>query len=413
MKNSPYKKGIDQMIGEEKWLDDKITRRFVQARRNQKKPQKRANRLVPVLVMLFLLIGGFTYYQLFQPVMEEQASPQKEEYPHIEELAKIVGERTDSEKAAQVFRDYLIGLQEGDTELLQSVFFGNENSFSTLLEKYEQVDFQSLRIESIIAGRGEPGFTVKIVHRTDGQIGEYIHPIWLDMQDGVQVEIYENPAEEWPLFDPMTSPPKEVELTYWDLPFYEVVESGDHVIKERDILMTEKLPDQSTLKLVESGQGGIDIYLEKEGKVFRLGETYSHIEDIKILFESEYFGDLQWTLTVGGPSNWILVFWNETDSVYQVVTVEEVPLVNDLNNDGIYELFILGDKQLSILQYEDGRFNSAFVNEPFVNSYRFEEITTSLGVGESTISVKFENLEGISEYLYQFEGTDRLRLIEE
>lgn len=114
-------------------------------------------------------------------------------HPYYSDMHQFIQESNlPGEEAGNVLVLYLEALKNGDVEKVEEYYINNDmNQIETLVSIYEQIDYDSLSIDTIIPSQGEPVYDVHLkFNHKDGRSGTRV--IYMQFYDN-KISIYDAP----------------------------------------------------------------------------------------------------------------------------------------------------------------------------------------------------------------------------
>ncbi|MCT6925185.1 hypothetical protein [Metasolibacillus sp.] len=268
MSDSQIKKGIDAVIGEERWLTEEKVQKML------RKPKKR--RLIPIIQPIFAVVAiaclAFIIYLL--PPTSEPIHPANE--LNIERFAEGL-----PKLATEALKAYLQAIAQQDYAALGQVSLTDVTaSNKEIILKYENVDFTTLKmikVQSLDAGNL---YQIYIAHKdvTDGEI--YIHTLKVGRWGSNDFKVLEDIYEDWLVFEQFEAP-KALQLTPEDAPTAQIVQIDDYQPVASNVPSPQKLNNSNVIvhfmkkRMIEQGNNtigysGIFLILEKDGDYYEI-----------------------------------------------------------------------------------------------------------------------------------------------
>ena len=414
MKDSQIKKGIEEAIGEEKWLTDNLVRKMMQPKKSKKKKE-----LLPILATA--LIASIA---LFLFIVEWNNEP--EEQIAEENIKENTSGKFDTEQFYQAFPNdidakkviqYFEAIQEkdyGKFESISSTYVVASNK--EVFQKYENVNFESLRILGLVHNKSEPGASMYLIHEniTDGLT--YMNRIFINYPIGEQIiDVSEDIYEDWTLYKPYKLP-ETVALNY--------VNAGETGILSTN-LSRELVPISQTYTLPDGGEATIYmrddafyLIIEKEGRIHHIPyfDYYNNKEPEYQFKEINLHPD-------NNPINIVLLespiyekklylYYSESEGNYQYLDYYQSndSFNMDIDNDGQMEI-LFDDKEGTIFKVEDDRMMMTTILPSF-REPRWAWPFLHINFEGSIFSVEYSDaIESKSSY-YQFISTNELKRLD-
>lgn len=268
MSDSQIKKGIDAVIGEERWLTEKKVQKML------KKPKKR--RLISIIQPVFAVITiaclAFIIYLL--PPASEPIRLGNE--LNIEQFAERL-----PKPAAEAVVAYLQAIVQQDYEALEQVSLTDVTaSNKEIFLKYENVDFKTLKMIKVQSLDAGDLYQVYIAHKdvTDGEI--YIHTLKVDRWGLNEFKVLEDIYEDWLVFEQFEAP-KTLRLTSQEAPTAQIVQIDDYQPVAVNVQSPQKLNNINAIvhfmkkRSIQQGNNtieyrGVFVILEKDGRYYEI-----------------------------------------------------------------------------------------------------------------------------------------------
>ncbi|WP_153062617.1 hypothetical protein [Metasolibacillus meyeri] len=268
MSDSQIKKGIDAVIGEERWLTEKKVQKML------KKPKKR--RLISIIQPVFALITiaclAFIIYLL--PPASEPIRLGNE--LNIEQFAERL-----PKPAAEAVVAYLQAIVQQDYEAMEQVSLTNVTaSNKEIFLKYENIDFKTLKMIKVQSLDAGDLYQVYIAHKdvTDGEI--YIHTLKVGRWGLNEFKVLEDIYEDWLVFEQFEAP-KTLRLTSQEAPTAQIVQIDDYQPVAVNVQSPQKLNNINAIvhfmkkRIIQQGNNTIEyrevfVILEKDGRYYEI-----------------------------------------------------------------------------------------------------------------------------------------------
>ncbi|MFJ7824855.1 hypothetical protein [Psychrobacillus sp. NPDC096623] len=410
MKNSPIKKSIDTLISEEQWLSEELIRKMVKGKSKHYKKsskRKRGSRFLPLAAILCIFAFSYLLYQSsIQKSIVETVDPTG----NLDSIYTIVNDDIDNDYVANVLKSYLSSIYEKDFKSLKQYSFFNESEedLKTLISRYSNVDFESIRVDAIIPSQAEPGFRIDLVHREIGNSPvEYKHSVNLtNLTDVPSAVVYENLEEKWQEYEPFIAP-KSISLEYKETDVFipEVSTSAEFI----DILHTELLGEGLEVQIVRKN-GNMLTYLKDSNEIFDLNILTS-LEggNITIQKVNEQLGEkLKIIGLIDRIEDFTLILLDENLDRYQTLSLWSSPMYKDLNGDGLVEI-VSNDKDVILFKSNGGSLSVTNLTKAISKNEYTGEIHTEWN--DPYIKLTYKNIQGTQNFIYKFNGLNMLELV--
>ncbi|CAM5223951.1 hypothetical protein UACE39S_02724 [Ureibacillus acetophenoni] len=414
MKDSQIKKGIDEAIGEEKWLTDELVHKMMLP----KKPKKK-NKLPPILAAAIIAcIALFLVFVEYNKVPEQQIAEEEnnEEMPSGQIDTNQFYNFIEDEEAAEVLINYLRAHELKDYEKVKSMVSGQlSNYYDELFKRYENVDFKSIQLLKVFP-MSHHGYVVYLTHKNieDGQ--SYMHSINLTFDFDESVYVGDYIDSKWQPYEPFELP-KTIALNYSDV--------GQTQIQLTP-LSRELKPISEPFTLSDGGiatmyQRDETYYfiIEKDGKYHYIPyyDYYANEDPQYVIYEVPLQTDSS-TGTIGlvearNNSSYekrLYFLYSELKGTYQYYESKNsiADLMIDLDQDGQFEI-IFDDGIGSIVKIEDGLMKATNIAYNLRNPEWLRGFIT-VDLEGSIATVTYTEANGSKSGFYDFKSTNEIIL---
>ncbi len=413
MKDSQIKKGIDEAIGEEKWLTDELVHKMMLP----KKPKKK-NNLPPILATAVIAcIAMFLVFFEFNKDPEKQiAEENSEEMPVGQIDTKQFYNFIEDEEAAEILINYLRAHELKDYEKVKTMVFGQQsNYYDVIFERYKNVDFKSIQLLKVFP-MSHHGYVVYLTHKNivDGQ--SYMHIIQLTNDFDETVYVGDYIESKWQPYEPFELP-KTIGLNYSDVGETEI---------QLTPLSIELKPISEPIILSDGGVATIyqrdeTIYfiIEKDGKYhyipyfdYYVGEDPQYfISELNLQSESNPL-NIGFVEARNNSTNEkrLFFYYSKTKENYQYYESNNTiaDLIIDLDEDGRYEI-ILDDGLGSIVKIEDGFMKATNIAHNLSGPEWIKPFLSVELIG-SIATVTYSDANGSKSGFYDFKSTNEIIL---
>ena len=351
MNDSQIKKGIERVIGEEKWLTEDVIKKLSTTKRPRKRPSLL---LKPILAVLVICCIAMFIFVISPSESEPQMSSQ---IPEAQFFRAV-----EDKKVAQTVLDYLQAIEHEDGTVMQEISSTEVvASYKEIFGKYENVDFSTIKLLKIasIEGNQTPVYTANITFEDKLTNETYINTLNIKVNDEQSIKISENLYDEWPFYTEFTAP-EEFTFSYG---------AAKIPVTNSNFALQDKMLATQSIQIDESRTGHFYVHKDNVQFVIQQGDLYTDFGDIAEYKENvAYFihpidfenGDQMYVVGNEEDHTVLYFYYSKMHNNYQYLNVEDGinTELSDINNDGSLEIFLNNPAQIATIDNDELRLTS-------------------------------------------------------
>lgn len=407
MNDSQIKRGIDEVIGEEKWLTDHVVRKMMSPKKNKK----------PRLAMPLIATIIIACIALFLIVVEQKEAPPLQQQTGKMNVEQFYSQIT-SEQGAEAAINYLQAIATEDYSALGTVSSTYAvSSPKEIFQKYESVDFETLRLLKVVPSMGEPTIELILLHENTKDHLTYLHRLYLEPTDERTYKVQEDIYADWVVYEPFTLPTK-VEVTYSEVT-NGTLSPLDATVGQEEIGDSVPLSDGGVASFMVH-QDVVNLVIEKAGKQHQIEyiDYYDRMNPAQYIIAEvnlqEGNNPLR-VISVASSTTGLLryVYFSEREGRYQfteVNNVDDITIV-DVDGNGRDEI-LFHDSFGTLVKIEDDQMKRVLLKNMFSKP---EWVSPLLSIHyEGTLpTVTYSDSSENRSGTYKFTTANELELIQE
>ena len=404
MGHSQVKKSIDKIIGEKRWMTPDLANKMAQP----KKKKKQLIFFMPIFATLaiatiafFLITSNETQPQLNQSNLNESKLNEAKIVRYLRHMADA--------KFSESILSYLITIEQQNKHAIIEMGQGayNEQNVETLLSKYSSIDFSTITHIKTVSIDDSPVETyhVYFTHENIDSANTFMHKLQVERTDKGW-NVFESPDATWVTYEPFKVPDY---LAF----HYEPVAAiePDHSYRFKDMMLAypsiQITKDMTAHFYVEGGKVAFVIVNQKEEIYFPVtmlekldsgSEPHPYVINV---IQNEHNYDY-YTLS-STEASFLTFYYNESTQKVQVLFAEPGATISfdDIDNNGIHEIFINNKKSPTVATVEVGQLVAATPNANFATHWNDAFVTVEYNYKVVTVTYKDVHGEKYANYTWQ------------